>query len=276
MVKESKIRVETIDHLVSGERFKIIQVEDGLLKTHPVPEDLDSYYQSSDYISHTDSKKGIFNKAYQFVKNLMLRKKAKWIEHKISNGRILDYGCGTGDFLLEMKGRGWNSFGFEPGSEPRKLGQQKGLDYISESEISQLKFDVITLWHVLEHIPDFEKVLQKLKGSLNSGGILIIAVPNHESFDSEFYKNKWAGWDTPRHLWHFSGNGLTSQVSRTGFYLLDQKPLLFDSYYVSLLSEKNKKSGIFGVRAFFVATWSNFRALSTKTYSSSAFIFQKA
>ena len=264
------------DHLVSEEEFEILDLGNGILQTNPFPEDLDRYYQSEDYISHTDSSRNFQDKIYQFVKSRMLSKKAKWISRHKKEGRILDYGAGTGDFLNDMKTRNWEVVGVEPNPGARDLGLEKGLDvYGNLSEINSGEFDVITLWHVLEHVPDFENILRQLRSKLKKDGILVIAVPNYRSYDSYYYNNIWAAWDVPRHLWHFSRDGLKRSLEDLKFTFREEKPLVFDPFYVSMLSEKNKETKGSMLNAFFRGLLSNLSARSTGEYSSLAYFFSK-
>ncbi|MBT8319938.1 MAG: class I SAM-dependent methyltransferase [Gramella sp.] len=264
------------DHLVSGEDFEILDYEFGILRTHPVPRDLSKYYESEDYISHSDSKGSLQDKIYQFVKSYMLSKKANWIRSYFKQGNILDIGAGTGEFLNQMQSIGWNVEGVEPNKTARDLGSSKGLSLNDDlSCITGNKFQVISLWHVLEHLPDLEEKINQLYHLLDDNGILIVAVPNHRSYDAKYYKEQWAAWDVPRHLWHFSRNGIKDKFSKHNFELVKEKPLLFDSYYVSLLSEKQKKSRTNILNAFYRGWLSNFKARSTGEYSSVTYFFKK-
>ena len=264
------------DHLISGEEFKILPYEDGILRTHPVPDDLEKYYESEEYISHRDSSKSLQDKIYQFVKSYMLTKKAKWIRKEIKHGNILDFGAGTGDFLRRMRSFLWKVEGVEPNKLARDLAILKGLDLKSDiSGIRENKYDVISLWHVLEHLPDYEKRIEEFRELLNEGGILVIAVPNYRAYDSKYYNENWAAWDVPRHLWHFSRKGLTRKLNEKGFFLMKEKPLKFDSFYVSLLSEKNKTGKTNLINAIYRGLVSNMKASKTGEYSSIAYFFQK-
>ena len=177
---------------------------------------------------------------------------------------------------LQMKSYSWEVEGVEPNETARNLAILKGLDLKDDlSSIQEKKYDVITLWHVLEHIPDYEDKINQFYDLLNEDGILIVAVPNFNSYDCKYYKNQWAAWDVPRHLWHFSRNGLGSKLFENGFFLLKEKPLKFDSYYVSLLSEKNKARSSNYINAFVRGFISNFKARSTGEYSSIAYFFTK-
>lgn len=265
------------DHLVSGEEFQILKYEDGILRTDPVPLDLSKYYESEDYISHSDSRGNLQDKIYQLVKSHMLSKKASWIRRYFKQGTILDVGAGTGEFLNKMKSYLWNVEGVEPNKTARELGVLKGLNLKDDlSKIQNKKFKVISLWHVLEHLPDLEQKINEFYELLDDDGILIIAVPNHNSYEANYYKKDWAAWDVPRHLWHFSRKGIERKLSENHFKLVDEKPLKFDSYYVSLLSEKNKNSKTNFINAFYRGLVSNIKARNSGEYSSIAYFFKKS
>lgn len=268
--------MECRDFLVSGEKFKLVPEEEyDILKTVPVPENLDFYYESKNYISHTDSSKGFTAKIYQLVKIYMLAKKLSWIENFKTSGSILDIGAGTGEFLNYCKKKGWKVDGVEPNSSARKLALEKGVKIHEKlAELSAASFDVISMWHVLEHLPDLESEIRNINSLLKEDGILLIAVPNFKSYDAQYYKEFWAAYDLPRHLWHFSQNGLISLMKNLGWKLEEIHPLKFDAFYVSLLSEKNKPDGSF-LNALYRGVISNFKAKRTSEYSSLVYFFKK-
>lgn len=268
------------DHSVSKKEFEILyDSEKDLYKT--IFNDwtqLDKYYQSEKYISHTDSKKTWFDKTYQLIKKITIKNKwqliKKYQQHK--NISVLDVGCGTGDFLKFGLKEGYKVVGVEPNDQARKLANEKLLTVKKElSEISKQQFDVITLWHVLEHVPDYNDYINQLKSLLKSNGILIIAVPNFKSYDATYYKKYWAAWDVPRHLWHFSKNTMWNISNRHQLALIHIKPMYFDSFYVSMLSEEYKNSRKNILKAFWIGLWSNSKGLYTKEYSSHIYIFKK-
>lgn len=268
------------DHTVTGKKFELLfDAEREMLVTFPKPDigDLPSYYKSEKYISHTDSQRSFFDKVYQVVKSNMLQRKLKWIEKKVpAKGRLLDIGAGTGDFLYEAKKRGWKVNGVEPNDSARKLAEDKGIELAKTSgSFKSNKFDVITLWHVLEHVYDLKTQIIELEHLLKKGGLLIIAVPNFKSYDAQYYKEFWAAYDVPRHLWHFSRNSFKHLIYGTGFKQTDFRPLIFDSYYVSLLSEKYKTGKSNVLKSFLIGFKSNFKARSTTEYSSIAYFFRK-
>jgi len=265
------------DHLVSGEEFQLQMRRDfEILETIPKPKNLSAYYESENYISHTDSNQSFTDKIYQAVKNFMLLQKLKWI-HKVSEGNnLLDIGAGTGDFLLAAKRKKWNVDGIEPNEQARKLASEKGIELQQDlASFKEGSFDVISMWHVLEHVPDLEVQLKELYRLLKPNGVAVIAVPNFKSFDAEHYKEFWAAYDVPRHLWHFSQNGITGLFEKYNFEKLQTKPLVFDSFYVSLLSEKNKTEKSNMIKAFKVGIKSNLKAKTTSEYSSLVYFFRK-
>lgn len=269
------------DHTVTGEVFELRKAKDlDLLATFPKP-DLDklpAYYKSENYISHTDSKKGFLDKVYQKVKDLMLSKKLNWIEkEKPGKGNILDIGAGTGDFLLAAKKRGWKVFGAEPNSGARDLASKKGLPLgDNTNSFPSHNFDVITMWHVLEHVPDLEEQISELDRLLKPDGLLVIAVPNFKSYDARKYREFWAAYDVPRHLYHFSPSAMKEIFSSAGFFLTSQKGLFFDSFYVSLLSEKYATGSSNIPKALLTGSISNFKARSTGNYSSLTYFIRKS
>lgn len=269
------------DHTVSGRFFELRKNEEyDLLATFPRPErdKLPEYYKSEKYISHTDSKSTFFDKLYHWVKSYMLQKKIGWIENEKENrGKLLDIGAGTGDFLLEAKNKGWKVFGVEPNSRARDLAFEKGLNLIEDtSAFNSEEFDVITLWHVLEHVPDLEEQIIELKRLLKKDGLLLIAVPNFKSYDAKVYQEKWAAYDVPRHLYHFSQTSIKKIFENFSFKLISKKGLLFDSFYVSLLSGKYSNGKSNPLKAGFIGLLSNFKAKFTGEYSSIAYFFEKS
>jgi 2-polyprenyl-3-methyl-5-hydroxy-6-metoxy-1,4-benzoquinol methylase len=249
-----------------------------MLITSPKPatENLSKYYESEEYISHTDSKKGIVSYLYQTVKKRALQKKVALI-NSLNNGAgtLLDIGAGTGDFLKQAKEVNWKVSGVEPNEGAKKLAEEKGIN-LQESinDLNGKTFDVITMWHVLEHVPNLEETISTIEKLLKPGGTLIIAVPNYKSFDANHYKEHWAAYDVPRHLWHFSQTSMQKLFSKN-LQLLKTKPMIFDSFYVSLLSEKNKTGKQNLIKAFFVGLKSNLSAWKTKEYSSLIYCFKK-
>lgn len=269
------------DHTVSHQNFELRREKKyDLLATFPKPENdqLPEFYKSEKYISHTDSNSTLFEKAYQRVKSFMLQKKLKWIEdEKKVGGKLLDIGAGTGDFLTEAKRRGWKVSGAEPNSMARELASKKGIGLKENTrEFHYEEFDVITLWHVLEHVPDLEIQIKELSRLLKKDGLLVIAVPNFKSYDAQVYKEHWAAFDVPRHLYHFSRSSIERIFSQFNFKVISEKGLPFDSFYVSLLSEKYSSGRTNPFKAFLTGFVSNFKARSSGEYSSVTYFLKKS
>lgn len=283
-MQNKKIYLNVKDHSVSGEEFQL-EYDDkyDLLKTIPQPslDSLSSYYKSEDYISHTDSKRNLFEKAYHFVKQKALRKKVDLIDRLSTDSKeLLDVGCGTGDFLQSALKANWNVIGIEPNEKARAIANSKTDNKVYDlTHLKSLKahsFDVITLWHVLEHLPNLEEHIQVLKRLLKPNGHLIIAVPNYKSFDAGYYKSYWAAFDVPRHLWHFSQKSIALLFDEVEMKITKTLPLKYDAYYVSLLSEKYKNGWMNYFSAFFVGSRSNLNGGRTGEYSSLTYILKNA
>lgn len=263
------------DFLVSKESFELrYDPERDILATHPVPDDLGAYYESDAYISHTDSKKGFIPFLYQMVKSYSLHKKEWLIRSELKKaGSILDVGAGTADFLSLCKKRGWSIEGVEVNESARNLAAGKDIKLLTDIDEVNGTFDVITLWHVLEHIPDLTEITKKLEALLKPNGVLVVAVPNYRSFDAIYYKEFWAAYDVPRHIWHFSRASMKKLFS-SSLNLIETKPMIFDAFYVSLLSEKYKNGSSFSLRAFWVGLRSNIAAWKSKEYSSLIYVYK--
>jgi len=275
------------DYTVSNEQFKL-RFHDNydMLVTYPMPkiEDLGGYYKSEKYISHTDSNESLVDKVYQKVKKHTIKSKVKSIsKYKIGEKKLLDIGCGTGEFLLACENDGWNVLGVEPNKEAKELTASKiktGNNLFKSIEDvfslqNDVKFDVITMWHVLEHVPNLDETVKKLADLLTENGVLLVAVPNFKSFDALYYKEFWAAFDVPRHLWHFSRTSIDQIFAKEGLKLIETKPMWFDSFYVSMLSEEYKRGNSSLIRAFFIGLYSNFLGFFSKEVSSHIYLLEK-
>ena len=267
------------DYTVSQESFSIVSCKSCNFKfTNPRPLDseIGKYYKSENYVSHSDTRRGLINRLYHLVRSRTLRQKLRLISKYVSRGTILDYGCGTGMFLKTCSEAGWRAYGFEPDPDARALVLNKGLVAESEKErLASNRYDIITLWHVLEHVTDLDQTLQFFKDHISDKGRLIIAVPNYRSWDAEYYKEFWAGYDVPRHIYHFELNTIEKLLGRFGFSLDETTPMIFDSYYVSMLSEKYKSGSINYIRAFLSGFRSNVKAKAPHQYSSVIYVFKR-
>lgn len=266
-------KLDLKDYFLTQENFELYEdSETGVLFTNPQPlETLDKYYESENYISHTDGKKTIFERFYQIAKSINLNNKLNLINEVSKGKKILDYGCGVGDYLEFMQKNGYDVLGMEPNEAARKIAQTKiGQSKVISKELKNIneKFDVITLWHVLEHIPNLNEIIGELKNHLTANGVLIIAVPNHQSYDAKYYGKYWAAYDVPRHLWHFSDKSMSNLLSNFGMKIEKISPMKLDAFYVSLLSEKYKGNKFGYFNAIKVALKSNYLAKNNGQYSS--------
>ena len=276
--------LQCADHTVSRETFTLFHEKDrDLLITIPQPlaKDLPGYYESPDYISHTDAKRNLIERLYQIVKSYSLKRKLSLITRlNDGEGRLVDIGCGTGDFLKTCFDAGWGVTGIEPNDKARALAETKIGQENCHASLEQLpdldpeKFDVITLWHVLEHVPDLYQYIARIKSLLRKNGSLIIAVPNFNSSDATHYGRDWAAYDVPRHLWHFSRTSVKKIFSEFGMQVVEEAPLPFDSFYVSLLSEKYRHGEPRYLSAFYQGLKSNWKARSTGEYSSLIYVLK--
>jgi SAM-dependent methyltransferase len=274
------------DHTVSGQVFPVWECRSCTLRfTQDIPDAISiaSYYKSEDYISHTNTSKGFINSLYQSVRKRTLKKKRRLVEKHtgIKKGQLLEIGSGTGAFVNEMKMNGWEVTGLEPDEGAKEIAKRsfgvgiQGMDRFYE--LSPGSYDAITLWHVLEHVHDLHRYLQQLKTLLKVNGKLFIAVPNYTSKDAEIYKEYWAAYDVPRHLYHFSPGSMELLLQKNGLNLLQYKPMWYDSFYISLLSSKYKKGKPGIVSAFFNGLRSNLKATGeVKKCSSVIYIASKA
>ena len=268
------------DYSVSQENFKLCydpQLQ--LYRTTPVPSQLSKYYESENYISHTDGRKTLFEKLYQWVKHYNLKHKIKLIsQYKKENINLLDIGAGTGDFIKTCQQYAhWQAVGVEPSDKARIKASDKQLTLYPNYEALTLhSFDVITLWHVLEHIPDTVQEIKILKNLLKDNGLLVIAVPNYRSWDAKHYQQYWAAFDVPRHLWHFSKESIKQLFAAEGFELIATYPMLFDAFYVSMLSEQYKTGKKSFLKGIYNGLRSNYYGYRKGEYSSHIYLLQLA
>ncbi|MFN5458287.1 MAG: class I SAM-dependent methyltransferase [Bacteroidota bacterium] len=282
---ERKTFLSCKDYTVSQETFNISEcVNCGFKFTSPRPKDIDlgKYYKSESYVSHSDSKKGIINTLYHYVRNYTLLKKLKLILKYSRPGNIIDYGCGTGAFLEICQKSSWKVFGIEPDSDARKIANERiGINPFMDPEDfiknnSGLKVDVITLWHVLEHIPDVVSFFKFIDTFLKEKGTLIIAVPNCNSYDAIKFNEYWAAYDLPRHLWHFTPKTISKLFQNNGYKCIETLPMIFESFYVSMLSNKYKTGTPKIISSFLTGLISNFKANKDgQRFSSQIYIFKR-
>jgi 2-polyprenyl-3-methyl-5-hydroxy-6-metoxy-1,4-benzoquinol methylase len=274
-------KANCIDYTVSQEIFHVKQCKNcELAITSPRPEieKLHQYYQSDEYISHSGKSSSGIGTIYKLARQYALGWKKDLIKRFKAGNNILDFGCGTGEFISTFRKDGWQIAGVEPSEIAREKATVLSDTSIVKNieQINQQKFDVITAWHVIEHVPNLSETIEKLKILLKQDGVIFIAVPNYQSPDSIQYKNFWAGYDVPRHLWHFSKKSMTQLLHSQGLVVLEIVPMKLDSYYISLLSEKYKNKNrlsILGIiNAFISGFKSNFIARTQTNHSSLIYI----
>ena len=273
------------DSTASHEYFEIYHCSNCQVRftqNAPSESSIGEYYESENYISHSDNAKGLINRLYQRVRSISIHQKKKLIERVAGTGKgnLLDVGSGTGYFAATMKKAGWDVKGLEPDEGARKVAKElHGLDLLPVQNLFELpanSFDAITLWHVLEHVHHVKKYMATFKKLLTENGKLFIAVPNYTSYDAKSYGSNWAGYDVPRHLYHFTPQTMQWLVKEYGLMLIDIKPMWFDSFYVSLLSSKYKNGKPNWIGAFWTGLMSNINAMSdVKKCSSLIYIISK-
>ncbi|RYZ45816.1 MAG: class I SAM-dependent methyltransferase [Chitinophagaceae bacterium] len=273
------------DHTVSKEDFVLWQCRQCTLRfTQDVPdeESIGRYYQSPEYISHSNTSKGLLNNLYQNVRRYTLAQKAKLIiSHTKEKGNILDIGAGIGAFLSGMQQKGWEVTGIEPDATARRNAQELyGLSLQQPSTLFKLpagRFDAITLWHVLEHVHQLHPYVERMKELLAPGGKIFIAVPNYTSADAAAYRNYWAAYDVPRHLYHFTPQAIAVLMQAHGLNVKAKKPMWFDSFYISLLSSQYHRGKTSWIGAGMAGLRSNITALlNNDRCSSLIYVVEKA
>lgn len=271
------------DFVASGELFELVRCGScRLVFTNPRPDtkSIGRYYQTENYVSHAGSKKGLIYLIYDLVRNISLKKKKKVIEQYNNGGSLLDVGCGLGYFLNHMVKGGWNAKGLDVSEEARKyVADSFGLNVLPEEELENLPAasqDVITMWHVLEHVHMLQQRVALLKKLLKSDGTLFIAVPNSDAWEVGFYKEFWDGFDVPRHLYHFNHSSIEKLMEICGLKVVAKKPMIFDSYYISWRSEIHKKNPFGFFRAMVMGQISNWKAGKNKDYSSVLYVIKHA
>ncbi|MFM7014887.1 MAG: class I SAM-dependent methyltransferase [Bacteroidota bacterium] len=270
------------DFTTTQEQFSISECSSCSLRfTNPRPGISESirYYQSSDYISHTDSSKGLLNKVYQLARNYMISAKYNSTVKKYRSSTLLDYGCGTGDFLKYCIDKKIDATGLEIDENARKIAIGKGCQNVFQPDylanIKDQSVDIITLWHVLEHIHELHPTIKQFKRILASNGTLVIAVPNYQAYDASYYNQHWAAYDVPRHLYHFNVDSMTRLMNDEGFKLIETKSMRLDPFYISLLSNKYKSGSMNPIKACCVGMVTTIKTLfNIKNSSSIIYIFK--
>lgn len=276
-----KHHIDCKDHLYSGDTFSIQKCTNcGFVLTNPRPnqENIVKYYKSANYVSHSNKSNSPINIIYRIIRKYTLYQKLRMINRFATQGSLLDYGCGTGHLIGYAQSKGWKVTGIEPDSDARQIATNAIKEARLFSSIDGLgneTFNVITLFHVLEHIHELNSTVSKLVASMSEQGILVVAVPNYNSHDAQKYKADWAAYDLPRHLYHFDSKSISLLAKKNGLKVVAQLPMYFDSYYVSMLSEQNLNNKLYPLSGIYSGLISNLKANKTKEYSSLIYVLQK-
>lgn len=270
------------DYFLTHEQFDLIECEHcHLLFTvpRPAPDQIGAYYQSEEYYSHQENTKGFIPKVYEMVKSVNIKNKLHIALKQSKDASVLDIGCGVGDFLWHAQKRGCKVTGIEPSDDAKAIAEKRlgfrPLDPSQSQELPSASFDVITMWHVLEHVDDLKSQISELSRLLKPGGRLVLALPNFKSYDAVYYKDKWAAWDVPRHLNHFCKDSIKAIFSETDLEITEIQRLKWDSYYISFLSEKYLNHSIPLIRGVLRGFRSNVKASCSGEYSSLVYCFEK-
>lgn len=278
---KAQINLWLKDEFLTKEDFHICEcLNCGLLYTMPRPskEKIGAYYKSDEYYSHQENKKGFVPRLYEAIKKINLKHKFRLASRDLPVGKLLDIGCGVGDFLHVAENKGWQCTGVEPSEEAREIARQriKG-DLLYSEDLEQLpdqSFDLITMWHVLEHVDDLKWQVAQLQRLIKPNGRIVIAVPNYRSYDGRFYNAYWAAYDVPRHLNHFNRTVLTKIFKTSGLSLVSMDKLVWDAYYISFMSEQYKHHFMPLVRGVFRGLVSNAKARRSGEWSSLVYVFR--
>jgi SAM-dependent methyltransferase len=273
------------DYTVSHETFQLVTCQHcSFVLTNPRPNEfeLSKYYESDNYVSHAKEARSIFDNVYRTIRTFAIQWKVGIvIKQSPSTPKLalLDFGCGTGSFLKQCEQKGWTIAGVEPSDSARSIANTI-LQNTVKKDLSEIpeQFEAITLWHVLEHVPNLDDVFKALKSKLANDGAMFIAVPNHQSLDAKYYAKHWAGYDVPRHLSHFDKRTMETFIQKHGCKIVDIVPMKLDAYYVSMLSEAykaNTRNLLTLLRGAIAGLKSNLSARKNSEYSSLIYIIKK-
>ena len=279
---KSQINLWLKDDFLSKEDFHICEcLNCGLLYTMPRPskEKIGEYYKSEEYYSHQENKKGFIPRLYENVKKVNLKHKYELATKGLTTGKLLDIGCGVGDFLHTAEAHGWQCTGVEPSEEAKAIARQRTQAKLMSSEdqeqLPDASFDVITMWHVLEHVDDLRWQVTQLQRLIKPNGRIVIALPNYKSYDGQFYKEHWAAYDVPRHLSHFNRTTIAKILKTNDLKLIKTDKLKWDAYYISYMSEQYKIHKLPLVKGVYRGWLSNMKARRSGEWSSVVYIFEK-
>ena len=283
--KKSHLHLQLKDYFLTQEPFEIVECDDcHLLYTTPRPtaDEIGRYYQSENYYSHQENKKGFVPRLYEAIKRVNIKHKFEIATEGMNSDcgrRILEIGCGVGDFLHYAEQKGWECYGAEPSDDAVKILRTKSNAEIVKPEqieaFHDASFDLICMWHVLEHVDDLKWQIAQLGRLVKPNGKIVIALPNYQSYDAQFYKEKWAAYDVPRHLNHFSEEYMRNKLNDNKLVYIKSEKLIWDSYYISYLSEQYCHHKMALLRGAWHGFVSNQKARKSGQYSSLVYLFKK-
>lgn len=267
--------LETQDYFLTQESYNLYKdVETGVLKTIPQPKQLSKYYKTDDYLSHSDKSSSFFEKCYQFAKSRNLKSKVRLLKNIQPHARVLDIGAGAGDLCIALKKSGYDVTGVEPNQQARDVAKHKGMTLLDNTaSLPDHSFDMITMYHVLEHVSDLEIQKNELLRLLKPNGLLVVALPNYDSHDARCFKEYWAGYDVPRHTFHFNQKAIRLFFD-SHFEFLKSTPLLWDAFYVSILSARYQKRKFPFLYGLGIGMFSNLKAITNSQFSSLTYVFK--
>jgi len=273
--KRDHLVYKTKDYIKRDKEFLIYKDSlSGILWTDlPTNHSHKSSYDSIKYTPHAKPKR-LFHRIYIISQNIMMYyKRLRLGREIIISKRALDFGSGDGAFFKFMSSASFKMDALDPLFKAKYIEHENF--YSNLSEVADNQYDMVFMWHSLEHIPLLETTINEVYKKIKDNGSLIIAVPNHKSFDSIYYKEAWAALDAPRHLWHFTTSSIKKIMLKYKFKLKRSFSLPLDAYYISYLSAKNKKSPLPITEGILIGTISNLIGIFSGQFSSSTYVFRK-
>ena len=279
--EKAQINLWLKDEFLTKEDFHICEcLNCGLQYTMPRPskDKIGNYYKSEEYYSHQENKKGFIPRLYETVKKINLKHKYTLATKGLAKGKLLDIGCGVGDFIHTAEQKKWDCMGVEPSDDAKAIARKRvKANIVNSIELEQIPdntFDLITMWHVLEHVDDLKWQVEQLERLIKPNGRIVIAVPNYKSYDGQFYKEYWAAYDVPRHLNHFNKQVITKIFKTKKLELMKTEKLIWDAYYISFMSEQYRIHKFPLIRGAYRGLVSNCKARRSGEWSSMVYVFE--
>ena len=243
--------LETGVRSITGETYRVVQCSECDLRYTrplPVPDELEAVYGQDYIIYHSVAttarrpwRLNVDALTSLYMQTLFWDRRRALLGRR--PGRLLDVGCGTGDFLLTLKQRGWNVCGTEFSDAACAMARARGIP-VEQAELASVGFpdryfDVVTLWHVLEHLEDPFATLAEVRRILRDDGLLIVEVPNSACLAFRLCKKDWFMLEVPQHVQHFTPHTLRSLLQRAGFEPVYRQNLRFWNFHIDFYSFLN-------------------------------------